>query len=60
MGSIYYFIAFRLARNYIETGSSREYWNWGKFNILLKTLAVLFGYGLAILIGRLIFPAIVN
>jgi hypothetical protein len=27
---------------------------------LLKTLAVLFGYGLAILIGRLIFPAIVN
>lgn len=55
IGSAYYFLVIQQARLFIETAIGLQYYNFGKFNIVLKTLVILFGFGLVVLISRLLF-----
>lgn len=67
LGSTYYLIVVRQAKVFTETTIGRQYYDFGKFNTLLKTLAFLLLVGLVILIGRLMLflltlqlPSIIN
>jgi undecaprenyl pyrophosphate phosphatase UppP len=49
---LYYAIRIRQAKTFIERGLDREYYDFGRYNTILKTLAILAILGLIILLGR--------
>ena len=51
--AIVYFLIQKTRKSYIKNNLSSQYYNFGKFNTLFKTLIVLLLLGFIILIGRL-------
>jgi len=50
----YYFVIVRGSRKFMKGKIGFEYYDFGKFNVLLKTVAFLIAIGLVVLIGRFI------
>lgn len=55
IGFTYYLIVIREAKFFIETPVGKEYFDFGKFNGILKILAFLFLFGLVVVSGRMFF-----
>jgi len=49
----YYFVIVRKLKVFVETDIGKMYYNFGKFNTVGKTIAILAGFGLVIIAGRL-------
>jgi hypothetical protein len=53
VGFTYYSLVVRRGRLYIETEIGKQYFDFGKFNVVLKTLFFLAIIGSIVLLGRL-------